>query len=124
MAAVGGRLATGLVDVTSDLAALDGSGFWVAVLPFAGEPVCARFADVRPLRGRPARGWVGPPAGAWSSSLERAAFEGGVRAIREAIAAGDVYQVNLTRRLSAPLPRDADEARPQPAGDNVTTTVQ
>jgi para-aminobenzoate synthetase component 1 len=28
--------------------------------------------------------------------------------IREAIAAGDVYQVNLTRRLSAPLPPGAD----------------
>jgi len=34
----------------------------------------------------------------------------GVRAIRDAIAAGDVYQVNLTRRLSAPLPDAADVA--------------
>ena len=34
----------------------------------------------------------------------------GVRCIREAIAAGDVYQVNLTRRLSAPLPDGADVA--------------
>ena len=31
-------------------------------------------------------------------------------AIREAIAAGDVYQVNLTRRLSAPMPDHADVA--------------
>jgi para-aminobenzoate synthetase component 1 len=31
-----------------------------------------------------------------------------VRTIRAAIAAGDVYQVNLTRRLSAPLPDGAD----------------
>lgn len=31
-------------------------------------------------------------------------------AIHEAIAAGDVYQVNLTRRLSAPAPPDADVA--------------
>ena len=108
VAAVGGRLATGLADVTDDLAALDGSGFWVVVLPFDGPPVCARFTDVRPVRGRPARTWVGPPPGSWTSSLDRAGFTARVRAIREAIAAGDVYQVNLTRRLSAPLPAGAD----------------
>ena len=108
VAAVGGRLATGLLDVTDDLAALDGSGFWVVVLPFDGAPVCARFANVRPVVGRPARTWVGPPSGSWTSSLERAAFVAGVREIRERIAAGDVYQVNLTRRLSAPLPDGAD----------------
>src|SRR3954454_11579075 len=34
----------------------------------------------------------------------------GVVAAREAIGRGDVYQVNLTRRLSAPLPRGADVA--------------
>jgi para-aminobenzoate synthetase component 1 len=108
VAAIGGRLATGLVDVTDDLAALDGSGFWVVVLPYGGAPVCARFAEVRPVRGRPARRWAGPPADAWTSSLDRTRFEAGVRDIREAIAEGDVYQVNLTRRLSAPLPPDAD----------------
>ena len=108
VAAVGGRLATGLVDVTDDVAALDGSGFWVVVLPFEGAPVCARFANVRPVTGRPARTWVGPPAGAWTTSLDRDAFTAGVRTIRAAIGAGDVYQVNLTRRLSAPLPPDAD----------------
>ena len=45
---VGGRLATGLRDVTSDLGALDSSGFWVVVVTFEGEVTCARFADVRP----------------------------------------------------------------------------
>jgi len=40
----------------------------------------------------------------WESSLDRHAYVKGVAAIREAIAAGDVYQVNLCRRLSAPLP--------------------
>ena len=108
VAAVGGRLATGLVDVTDDLSALDGEGFWVVVLPYDGPPVCARFERVRTLRGRPARRWLGPRPDAWTTSLDRAGFESGVGAIREAIAAGDVYQVNLTRRLSAPLPADAD----------------
>lgn len=110
VAVVGDRLLTDLQDVTSDLAALDGTGFWAVVLPFAGDPICARFADVapaRPWRGRP---WVGVPVDAWSSSLDRAAFCQGVEDIRKAIGRGDVYQVNLTRMLSAPLPDGADVA--------------
>jgi para-aminobenzoate synthetase component 1 len=104
LAVVGDRLATELLDVTDDLDALDGEGFWAVVLPFEGEPVCARFGRVRPARPWPGRPWLGPRSEEWTSSLDRAGFERGVRAIREAIAAGDVYQVNLTRRLSAPLP--------------------
>jgi para-aminobenzoate synthetase component 1 len=110
LAVVGGLLLTDLVDITDDLTALDSSGTWAVVLPFAGRPVCARFATVRPAvpwRGRP---WVGPDPKAWRTSLDRAGFCQGVVRIREAIAAGDVYQVNLTRRLSAPLPREADVA--------------
>jgi para-aminobenzoate synthetase component 1 len=101
-------VATGLRDLTSDLAALDGSGFWVVVAPYAGPPVCARFEHVRPMRGEPARRWQGLAPDGWRTSLDRDAFTAGVRAVREAIADGDVYQVNLTRRLSAPLPPGAD----------------
>ena len=108
VASVGGWLATGLVDVTDDLAALDSSGFWVVVLPYDGAPVCARFERTRPTVGRPRRQWVGPERDRWRSSLSHADFVRGVDVIRDAIAAGDVYQVNLTRRLSAPLPPDAD----------------
>jgi para-aminobenzoate synthetase component 1 len=110
LAVVGDRLLTDLVDVTSDLTALDGHGTWAVVIPFEGAPVCARFASVRPAvpwRGRP---WVGVPEASWETSLDRAGFEAGVTAIRQAIEAGDVYQVNLTRRLSAPLPPGADVA--------------
>lgn len=110
LAVVGGRLATGLLDVTSDLAALDGEGFWAVVVPFDGVPVCARFDRVRPARPWPGPPWRGPDPDAWSSSLDRGTFEAGVGAIRSAIAAGDVYQVNLTRRLEAPLPPGADVA--------------
>ncbi|MEA3075107.1 MAG: para-aminobenzoate synthetase component [Actinomycetota bacterium] len=111
LAVVGGRLCTDLVDVTSDLAALDSAGFWVVVLPYDGEPVCARFDRVRPAVPWPGRPWVGPALGSWTSSLDRDSYCEGVRVIREAIAAGDVYQVNLCRVLSAPLPSpDADVA--------------
>lgn len=110
LAVVGGRLVTGLLDVTSDLAALDSTGFWVVVLPFDGAPVCARFGRVRPAAPWPGRPWSGPPASSWRSSLDRDAYCEGVRVIRAAIEAGDVYQVNLCRVVSAPLPPDADVA--------------
>lgn len=106
---MGGWCATGLLDVTTDPAALDRSGFWVAVVPYDGRPTFARFAR-RQRGGLPPSGrrWSGPPQEAWTSSLNREEFAARVRGIRAAIAAGDVYQVNLTRRLSAPLPPDAD----------------
>ncbi len=110
LAVVGGWLATELVDVTSDLTSLDSAGFWAVVLPFEGDPICARFARVRPARPWPGPPWRGPQPTAWTSSLSENAFRAGVRSIRESIAAGDVYQVNLTRRLSAPLPDGADIA--------------
>ena len=102
---VGDRIGTGLLDVTSDVAALDSEGFWAVVLPYSGTPVCARFERVRPATPWPGPPWQGPAIDRWTSSLDRDGFTAGVRAIREAIAAGDVYQVNLTRRLSAPMPR-------------------
>ena len=108
LAVVGGTLCTGLADVTDDLSALDSRGFWAVVLPFSGPAVCARFTDVRPAQPWPGAPWRGPRPDRWRSSLDRDGFQAGVRTIRDAIAAGDVYQVNLTRRLSAPLPRGAE----------------
>lgn len=110
VALVGGRLATGLRDVTTDLSALDSSGFWLVVVSFEGEAICARFADVREARREAATHlrWVGPTLRTWDSSLDRSGFCAGVSTIRAAIAAGDVYQVNLCRVLSAPVDRDSD----------------
>ncbi|MET8290616.1 chorismate-binding protein [Streptomyces sp. NPDC005132] len=110
LARFGGLVATGLLDVTGDPAALDSTGFWAVSADFEGRLVCARFADVRrepvpaPVPGR----WRGPAAGDWTSSLDRAAYTRGVRRIRDDIAAGEVYQANLCRVLSAPLAPDAD----------------
>ncbi len=103
LAVVGDRLCTDLLDVTADLGALDGEGFWAVVVPYAGTPVCARFGTVRPARPWRGARWQGPPRDAWTSSLDEHAFGAGVRTIRDAIAAGDVYQVNLTRVVSARL---------------------
>lgn len=108
-ACVGGLLATGLRDLTTDLAALDGEGWWAVVVDYEGKVSCARFDQVRraPLPA-PRAPWHGPPAGAWRTSLGQDAYEAGVRAIRDRIERGDVYQANLCRVLTAPLPRDAD----------------
>ena len=110
LAVVGGMLLTDVGDVTSDLAALDSEGMWAVVLPFSGAPVCARFGRVRPAVPWPGPMWQGPAPSTWVSSIDREQFEKGVVAIKEAIGAGDVYQVNLTRRLSAPRPNGADVA--------------
>lgn len=111
LAVVGDRLLTELVDVTADVSALDAKGLWAVLLPFTGEPVCARFTTSRTAPPFPGRPWPGlAPNALWRTSLGEADFRAGVGRIRDRIAAGDVYQVNLTRRLSTPLPDDADVA--------------
>ncbi|OKJ96865.1 chloride transporter [Streptomyces sp. CB03234] len=109
LARFGGLVATDLRDVTSDPEALDSSGFWAVSADFEGRLTCARFGDVRPAPvPEPVPGaWRGPAAGDWTSSLDRDAYTAGVRRIREHIAAGEVYQANLCRVLSAPLPDPA-----------------
>ncbi|MYR46793.1 chorismate-binding protein [Streptomyces sp. SID5910] len=110
LARFGDRLATGLLDVTSDPAALDSRGFWAVCADFEGRLTCARFADVTtsavpaPVPGR----WRGPAVGDWTSSLDRDAYTAAVRRIRAYIATGEVYQANLCRVLSAPVAPDAD----------------
>jgi para-aminobenzoate synthetase component 1 len=107
VAIVGDRCFTGLRDVTDDLTALDGTGVWIVVLRFEGEVVCARFDSVGPVPALPY--WAAAPSPeAWSSSLDRDGFSKAVTDIREAIAAGDVYEVNLCRVLSAPVVEGAD----------------
>jgi para-aminobenzoate synthetase component 1 len=112
MARWGGMFATGLLDVTSDPAALDSRGFWAVVATFEGDVVCARFSDVRtsPSTSAAARPWQGPRLQDWSTSLDREAYIAAVHRIRDRIAAGEVYQANLCRVLSAPISPDADIA--------------
>ena len=104
-ARLGGLNATGLLEVTDDLAALDDAGRWAVVLPYAGAPVCARFAtwesgDATALAGP----WWGPERSTWTSSADRVAYVAAVESVRQRIAAGDVYQANVCRVLSAPIP--------------------
>lgn len=105
---IGNRVASDLVDVTSDLGALDSEGFWVVVIPFAGEPICARFSAVHEKSGLVSGYWPGTGTHDWTTSIDRSAFEAAVTSIRDEISAGEVYQANLTRRLTTRLPPNPD----------------
>ncbi|MFD0073788.1 chorismate-binding protein [Streptomyces sp. NPDC127166] len=109
LARFGGLVATDLRDVTHDPEALDSAGFWAVCADFEGRLTCARFGDVRPdpVPAPVPGAWRGPAAGDWTSSLDRAAYTAGVRRVREHIARGEVYQANLCRVLTAPLPDPA-----------------
>ena len=104
------RAATGVVEVRSDLDGLDRGGFWAVVVTFEGTVTCVRFASVTrsptPPAGDGAALWPGVGS-AWHSSLDEQAYRAGVGDIRDRIAAGEVYQVNLCRILSHPLPDSA-----------------
>jgi para-aminobenzoate synthetase component 1 len=123
VAVAGGLVLTGLRDVTHDVGALDTPGHWFVVAEFeadldTGSGVhCLRFdrctpgtpaAAARELDPTPGRRggprWHGPDANAWTSSLGRTAYQRAVATVRDSIACGDVYQANICRILSAPLP--------------------
>jgi para-aminobenzoate synthetase component I len=109
-ALVGGRVASGVSDVTHDAAALDSTGFWVVVQTFEGQLTCVRMADVRPMDASALAetGWSARKPGQWRSSIDRDGYLKGVETIRERIAAGDVYQVNLCRLLTADMSAPPD----------------
>ncbi|HEY8989581.1 MAG TPA: anthranilate synthase component I family protein, partial [Candidatus Limnocylindrales bacterium] len=90
-------------------------GAWLAgrALDGDGQRLVRRLAEVRERLRRSRRfgGAADSPADDqrdldFTSSLDRAAYEAGVEAVRQQIARGDIYQANLTRRLSTPF--DAD----------------
>jgi len=113
-AAFRGIRATGVVEHADLLRKADkvaAGGFWVVVATFEGRLDAWRMAHVSaaPPTPEPHTGsWQGPAADAWVTSLDRDDYRAGVEAIRGHIREGDVYQVNLCRVLSAPLPGRKD----------------
>ncbi|MGN6752390.1 MAG: chorismate-binding protein [Intrasporangium sp.] len=91
-------------------------GFWAVVATFEGQLSAVRFATVEPSGpndGAPSGVGNRSPQwtalrGRWRTSLGRAAYREAVREVRERIAAGTVYQVNICRVLSHEIARDAD----------------
>ena len=114
------RDARGVLDVRHGPEALDAitrEGFWAVVATFEGAVTAVRFAEVTPGSYAVGSGRAGPPAPAvgwepldrhWRTSLDRTAYVRAVEEVRERIAAGIVYQVNVCRVLSHELGGDAD----------------
>jgi para-aminobenzoate synthetase component 1 len=73
------------------------------VADYDGPPLLARFAESREAPV-PTGAWRGPAREAWSSSLSRSAYLDAVERVRDHIARGEVYQANVCRVLTAPLP--------------------
>ena len=94
-----GRLATDCVEISNDPSSLDKPGFWAVINTFEGQWFCARFANVidAPL---PIAEWQ-PIENDWQTSQNQIVYQKNVEVIKEKIAAGDIYQVNLCRVLSA-----------------------
>jgi para-aminobenzoate synthetase component 1 len=67
----------------------------------AARPLLAAAARQARRAGAPPAVAAGPALAPFTSSLDRAGFEAGVREIVDLVRAGQCYQVNLTRRLTS-----------------------
>lgn len=106
----GDRVASGVLQVETDPDCLEEGGFWVVVVSFEGAVRAVRMARVDRVEGG-AGNPVAPVTedlSGWTSSLTEQEYVDGVSAIRERIARGDVYQVNLCRVLSRRIPEETD----------------
>lgn len=93
-----GQLASECLEISNDPASLDKPGFWVTVKSFEGKFLAARFAKVETAQP-PFEIWEKLQS-KWSSSQSQVEYEGNVERVKQLIAAGDVYQINLCRILS------------------------
>jgi para-aminobenzoate synthetase component 1 len=96
---MGGRMATGLVEISHDPSCLDDGAFWAVSTTFEGGFTAAKFSEISDSVF-PEYPWQGI-ASEWESAPERDQYIKYVESIREHIAQGWVYQVNACRQLSA-----------------------
>lgn len=110
------RVAREVIDVrrgSDALEALSQQGFWAVVSTFEGELTAVRFATVdrapfaEPIQQDALNPWAALDRH-WHSSLDRTAYLGAVEEVRQRIAAGTVYQVNVCRVLSHALADSVD----------------
>lgn len=100
--------ATGLLDIADSAAVLDTGGKWAVVITYEGRITAARFACWRQEPASAVAGpWRGPARDAWCSSMTQDHYEWAVTAVQERIGLGEVYQANVCRILTAPLPEPA-----------------
>ena len=99
-----GHLARSLQEVSDDPAALEDGNFWAVSLSFEGKALFARYSDLLASEF-PEAPWQ-QLTGGWKSSQSEAEYLSYVSGIREAVAAGSVYQVNACRELSHSIASD------------------
>ena len=104
---MGGRQAERLLEIRTDIEALNEPGFWSIVGTFEGSWTLARFERVIES-GFAHSVSNGVKLGEWRTSKSKSEYERYVREIKEYIASGDVYQVNACRILSAKVEREGD----------------
>ena len=98
---MGGRLATGLIEITHDPKDLEDGGFWAVSTTFEGAFTAARFESVVAV-DFPTTTWE-KLEGQWGSSRSKSQYIDYVESIQRLIAQGWVYQVNACRELSTPI---------------------
>jgi para-aminobenzoate synthetase component 1 len=110
-----GRLATDVVecvDLERHPERLDDAGPWFVVVDFeaygrGGRARAWRFTEVEEVAASSSPAgtdWTGPAGEAWSSSTDQRDYVSAVEQVRDHVREGTVYQVNVCRVLSAPLP--------------------
>jgi len=108
------------VDPVAEPERLD-TGLWFVVADFEGRVRAWRFENSAredahaPSEPGDRRAWRGPRAGDWSSSMSREEYRAAVEEVRARIFDGDVYQANVCRVLTAPLPTGVGSLGPQDA---------
>jgi para-aminobenzoate synthetase component 1 len=107
---VGKWTATDLIEVTSDVSALDGTGRWMVAITFEGAATLARFStwQRRQPTSQEVGRWTGPAPDDWESSLDEDAYLAAVQAVRGHISRGEVYQANICRILRTPIDPGSD----------------
>ena len=99
---MGNHLASQLVEISDDLNSLRKPGFWVVSGSFEGDWRLARFARVEQSNlPKSELSWNSISNEDWQSTFDKSAYCSYVERIREKIVAGEVYQVNACRVLSA-----------------------
>ncbi|MSX14240.1 MAG: anthranilate synthase component I family protein [Actinobacteria bacterium] len=95
---MGGVMASEIVEISNDPSVLSDGNFWALTATFEGELTLVRFKNVR-KEEFPNYEWAGSSLNKWETTINKEQYCEYVETIREAIAAGDVYQVNACREI-------------------------
>ncbi len=112
VAIFGNYMATNFVEATTDVARLEGEGWWAVTHTFEGDFQAFRFSDVQPLNLEKLielghdMSHAAIEVQDWVSSMSMTEYVDAVESIRQDIARGWVYQANLCRVLRAPIAQD------------------